>query len=132
MRKLLYIASSAAFAMLIGLAICSFMISPGTNDIPINATIMILGTSLGWLCGTFITPYNEKESEYVSSFTKLASVFFSGYVIGKMDRVVEYFLSPDIFFDTLSAFRPMSFLASFVIALMLTYIYRQYYLEQKS
>ena len=47
-----------------------------------------------------------------------------------MDRVVEHFLTPDFFFGTLSAFRTMSFLATFVIALMLTYIYRQYYLEQ--
>ena len=130
MRKLLYIASSAAFAMLIGLAICSFIIASTTIDISINATVMILGSALGWLCGTFITPYNNKESEYVSSFTKLASVFVSGYVIGKMDRIIEHFLNPGFFFGTLSAFRTMSFLATFVIALMLTYIYRQYYLEQ--
>ena len=91
MRKLLYIASSAAFVMLLGLAICSFIISSVPVDISISATVMILGSALGWLCGTFITPYNKKENEYVSSFTKLASVFVSGYVIGKWTELLSTF-----------------------------------------
>ena len=80
---------------------------------------MILGSSLGWLCGTFMTPYNKKESEYVSSFTKTISLFASGYIVGKIDKVVEHFFNQILIFNTLVAFRSMLFIASFVIALML-------------
>ena len=131
MRTLLYIATGAAMAMFIVLAMAALYITTEPIDIPINATIMILGLSLGWLCGTFMTPYNKIESEYVSSFTKAVSVFVSGYVVGKVDRVVEYILNPTFLMSTLPAFRIMSFVATFVIALMLTYIFRQYYLEPK-
>ena len=131
MKVLLYIATSVALLMFTVLAMAALYITTEPVVIPMNATIMILGLSLGWLCGTFMTPYNNRESEYVSSFTKAVSVFASGYLIGKADKLVEYILSPSFLINTLSAFRIMSFVASFVISLMLTYNFRQYYLEPK-
>ena len=131
MKVLLYIATSVALLMFTVLAMAALYITTEPVVIPMNATIMILGLSLGWLCGTFMTPYNNRESEYVSSFTKAVSVFTGGYLIGKADKLVEYILSPDFLVNTLSAFRIMAFVASFVISLMLTYIFRQYYLEPK-
>ncbi|MEI7870390.1 MAG: hypothetical protein WCI11_21140 [Candidatus Methylumidiphilus sp.] len=131
MRTLLYIATGVGLSMFIVLGMAALYITNEPIEIPINATIMILGLSLGWLCGTFMTPYNKTESEYVSSFTKAVSVFVSGYMVGKVDRVVEHILNPTFLISTVPAFRIMSFVASFIIALMLTYIFRQYYFEPK-
>jgi hypothetical protein len=132
MKKLLHYASISAVIMLIGLAVCSIRMGTEPQDVAINATIMILGSAFGWLCGTAMTPFNDKERGNFTTFAKAASAFISGYLVGKVDKAVETVLSPVFLSQPLAAFRVMLFAASVIIALMLTIIYRWYYLGPES
>lgn len=128
MRKLLQYASICAVIMLIGLAVCSITMGAKAQDVAINATVMILGSAFGWLCGTAMTPYNAKERGNFTTFAKAASAFISGYLVGKVDKAVETVFSPDFLADPLAAFRVMLFAASVIIVMIMTIIYRWYYL----
>ena len=132
MKKLLLYASWCAVIMLVGLATASIAMRNQCQDVALNATIMILGTALGWLCGTAMTPFNAKELGNFTAFAKAASAFISGYLVGKIDKAVEKVFSPTFLAQPLAAFRVLLFTASIIIAMMLTIIYRWYYLGPSS
>jgi D-alanyl-lipoteichoic acid acyltransferase DltB (MBOAT superfamily) len=126
MNRKLAVTTSAAIVMLLALATCAVFMGADTKGISINATIMILGCTFGWLLGTLITPYDTKERADFSAYAKAASAFISGYVIAKIDKVIEHILSPTFLFEDAAGFRMMLFVASFCLCLLLTFIFRRY------
>jgi hypothetical protein len=95
-------------------------------SLTINLGTLISGAAVGWLVGFLITPYTDDEEEKFSSVSKAISVFASGYLIAKIDKAVERMLSPENLFQAIVAFRGMTFVAAFIVALLTTYISRRY------
>jgi len=122
----LILACSAATAMLTALATCSILMGSDATAISINTTIMVLACALGWLMGTLMTPYDPAERADFSAYAKAASAFISGYLLGKIDKVIEHILTPAFLSDPLTAFRTMLFLAAFCVCVLLTFIFRRY------
>jgi D-alanyl-lipoteichoic acid acyltransferase DltB (MBOAT superfamily) len=92
----------------------------------LNLSTLVLGITLGWLAGFIVTPYTKQEEKQFLTYSKAISVFVSGYLVAKINDVVERMLSPDHLFQTIVVFRGMVFVSAFIVALLITFIYRKY------
>ena len=112
------------------LSLIVFSIVYGTNEKQwiFHLTFMILGTTLGWIVGTIASPYRSEKEEF-SGIGKAISVFFSGYVLAKIDPLITEFLRKENLNDNTLAFRCLLFICSFLLTLVFTFITRKYYRE---
>jgi len=92
----------------------------------LNLLIVVLGLALGWLLGILLSPYSETEEKKFTEYAKAFGVFASGYLVGKVDKVIEALFQPDFIIDSVHGFRVMSFLAAVIISLVFTFIFRRY------
>jgi hypothetical protein len=94
----------------------------------------IVGAALGWVAGILASPYNVDEKSSFAELSKLIYGFLTGYVISKLDHLLTKVL--DVPKDDQFNSRPMVFagfvLASFMIAVALTYISRSYWYPIKT
>lgn len=104
----------------------STAISPTEKDYILNISIIIVGTTIGWIVGILSSPYGEKEKEQFSTFVKGVTVFFSGYSLAKLDPIITTILKPELFMEPVVAFRGIAFCTSLLLALVITFIYRKY------
>jgi len=63
--------------------------TPGTGAIWSNRMIALIGGLCGWAIGTAFAPYTDEDLKAFRSIGTAASVFFSGYVVSKLDRFLE-------------------------------------------
>ncbi|MEX3969739.1 hypothetical protein [Paraburkholderia caribensis] len=54
-----------------------------------NYLVFCLGALVGWALGMFFVPYGTEDKPIFEDISKLASVFFSGYALSKLDRFLE-------------------------------------------
>jgi hypothetical protein len=121
------IGSTAAAVVLGGtMVVLSFFIGDTTTVVVLNLAILALGFSVGWIIGILISPYDTEESKRFSVFTKAVGVFASGYLVGKIDKLVERILNPDFVLDSIHGFRIIAFLSATIVAMLVTFIYRWY------
>lgn len=92
----------------------------------LNLLIVVLGLSIGWLFGILLSPYSESEEKKFTNYAKAFGIFASGYLIGKVDKVLEELLKPDFILDSVHGFRVMAFAAAFVVGLVITFVFRRY------
>ena len=50
------------------------------GDVALNLALIVLGSSLGWLIGIFLSPYDGGEEERFSGYASAISAFVSGYL----------------------------------------------------
>lgn len=101
-------------------------VAPEEKDFVIHVSIMIVGITLGWIIGIIASPYNEEEKEQFSNIVKGVTAFFSGYALAKVDPIITKILSPEVFLEPVVAFRAIAFLTSFLLAVVITFVYRKY------
>jgi hypothetical protein len=89
----------------------------------INLLVIILAMALGVSLGIVITPVSEKEGAAFQEYAKYVTTFLSGYAISKLDPIITAALDIK---NALLAFRAMSFLACFILAVTSVYIVRTY------
>lgn len=92
----------------------------------LNLAIILASVCTGWLLGTFISPESETEQKSFMTYGKAVSAFVSGYLVSKLDKVVEKILSPDVLVVPLAAFRLSASIAALISALLVTYMVRAY------
>lgn len=63
--------------------------NPGTGAIWNNRMIALIGGLCGWAIGTVFAPYSDDDLKAFRAIGTAASVFFSGYVVSKLDRFLE-------------------------------------------
>ena len=107
-------------------AIGCLVVKNDFQDVFINLSLIGLALVVGWITGIILTPYNPKEREAFSGYMRAISVFISGYLLGKIDPLVTNIFGLHFYEDRLQAFRMIVFLAEFLIALVVTFTYRQY------
>jgi hypothetical protein len=112
--------------------ILSFYVSEDKNGnfakivLVLNLAILALGFSVGWVIGIMISPYDNKETARFSALSKAVGVFASGYLVGKIDKLVEKILNPDFILDSVHGFRAISFITAVIVAMLITFVYRWY------
>jgi hypothetical protein len=92
----------------------------------LNIILLILGLLLGWVIGILATPYTTSEDKKFTGYAKAISAFLSGFIIAKADKAIERLFEPQALTDPVVAFRLTMFAAAFLVALVITFIYRKY------
>ena len=119
---------STSAAVLLGgtMVVLSFCIGENMTVVVLNLAVLTLGFSVGWVIGILISPYDTEESKRFSVLTKAVGVFASGYLVGKIDKLVERLFNPDFVLDSIHGFRIIAFLTAAIVAMLVTFIYRWY------
>lgn len=114
--------------VVVGLAliILAYLVGPGHDQYPITYIICISGYILGWIVAIISTPMNEIDKDKIGRFTGLVGSFLSGYLLSKLDKVIEEILNPDQIFTYLIGARVLLFICCFGITFILVFYYRQY------
>lgn len=122
------IGTIAAAALLGGILLTlSFLMRQNRQDVYLNLVCLVLGAAIGWLLGIMSAPYDKTEQRQFVIYAKAVSVFVSGYVLGKADKLVAYVLSPAVVLKPASAFRVMTFIAAALITAIVTRTFRVYW-----
>ncbi len=119
---------TAAVAVVIIAAQCYFSWVFANSKLEVfalNVAVLLLGVSLGWVFGIFISPIGSEKDEF-SQYGKAVSVFFSGYLLAKIDPVFTKLLAAESLFEDLAAFRLLSFVTSFLVAMLIAFGWRKY------
>ncbi|TCB58221.1 hypothetical protein [Acinetobacter terrae] len=122
----IYGSSFVFFIFTIALILLAFFSRSEILEQNINILIVLFGLSFGWLIGIIVSPYNSNESIIFTQYTKAFTAFFSGYTIGKLDQITDEVFSPEFIFDPTNGFRLLIFISSFIISMIITFVFRQY------
>jgi hypothetical protein len=108
----------------------AYRLGADNNAYLVNWLLCLLGAMLGWGAGLMVSPFSEKEGERFSRVTQAVSAFLSGYLLSKLDRMLETFLTiSDNLFKDLVLARVALFLISFLLILIIVFINREYFLN---
>ena len=122
------IIGSTASCSVLGLAlvILCFRVGQSAEVHAMNIAVLVFGASSGWLAGILLSPYDPKEASNFPRYAAAVSAFASGYLVSKVDRVLEEVLKPEFLFSPVPGFRLLAGLSGFAITLIVTYVYRAY------
>ena len=121
------IGSTLSAAVLgIGLLVLCFHVGQGSEVLALNIAVVVFGASTGWLAGILLSPYNPAEATTFPKYAAAASAFASGYLVSKVDRVLEELLKPEFLFSPVAGFRLLAGVSGFAMAAIITYVYRTY------
>ena len=90
----IYGSSGSALVLLSTLCTLSFYVGETALSRVINLAVLVFGLSLGWIVGIVASPYSRREQEHFTALSQAVAVFASGYLVGKLDRLVESCLTP--------------------------------------
>ena len=121
--------ASTIIATLLILAILflGFMVSESATSAMITEALFILAIAIGWIFGTYLSPDTKIEAQNFSQTFKGISIFVSGYLASKLDKVVEALLSPaNILQNPEISFRSIGFIAIVLLTTIGVYFLRRY------
>jgi uncharacterized membrane protein YqaE (UPF0057 family) len=118
--------------ILIGITLIylAYWLGVGNQNYLLNWLVCLLGIVIGWSIGLMVSPASEGESHRFSGLAKALSAFLSGYILSKLDRVIEVFLQqPDRFFQEIFLIKLALFLTAFFLGLVVVYVNRIYFIN---
>jgi hypothetical protein len=120
--------NSTASAIILGvpLLVMCFYFGTDVQSHCLNITLLIMALLLGWLLGILASPYTSTEHRDFTAYTKAISAFISGFVVAKADKAIEHIFDPQTLGDATVLFRLALFIAGFLLALVITFVYRRY------
>jgi hypothetical protein len=124
--SVLVIASVISLIVAAALWFLCFRIVATPLDGYLNLAVILASISFGWLLGTFVSPESDREQQSFMTYGKAVSAFVSGYLVSKLDKVIDRILSPEILAMPVAAFRLAGSIAAIISALLVTYIVRAY------
>jgi hypothetical protein len=98
----------------------------------LNLAVILASICSGWLLGTFISPESGREQKSFMTYGKAVSAFVSGYLVSKLDKVIDRILLPETLAMPVAAFRLAGAIAAVISALLVTYIVRAYVYRKAS
>lgn len=90
-----------------------------------SVALLVLGASSGWLIGTVASPYDRSEKDEFRLYARAFLTFVSGYAASQIKEVLKL-LSARLS-DPVSQFRVVGTASAFIIALLVTFIFRRYW-----
>lgn len=92
-----------------------------------NYLLLTSGAIAGFVVGILLSPYDEQEKKWFVKYGHAISLFASGFVIAKVDRIFEDALSTKKVFDIVVLGRWLLLLSSFVLWAGISFVMRRYY-----
>jgi FtsH-binding integral membrane protein len=86
------------------------------------------GLATGWAAGFLLAPYQSEQQRF-KEYVKFISVFISGYLVSKLDRLFDLWFDPEhgpLLLRSIVAQRMLICATSFVMAAVTTYVARKY------
>lgn len=122
------IATFIAIPLMICIFVFGWDISDNIAERYLTIVIFIASGSIGWFVGMILSPDSLSEEKRFSTFSKNISLFISGYMVSKIDRLVDALFQPDIIFSSnrLAGYRFVGALSMLILAALLTYLLRVY------
>jgi hypothetical protein len=117
---------TGASVLLLTLVVLSFLIRETAQDEYLSLALLVLGLTMGWILGTLSAPYTKNEKTQLATNAKAASVFVSGWMLGKIDGLANHILSPAVLLKPMAAFRAVAFVAAVLLAALITRTFRVY------
>jgi hypothetical protein len=87
-----------------------------------------LGLAAGWGTGVLLAPYQSEQARF-REYAKVVSVFITGYLVGKTDRLFQLWFDPaygPLVLRSIFALRMMAGITGFLLAAVSTYVARKY------
>lgn len=116
----------SATVLLAVLCALAFMTGGPKPTVEMNFAVLTLGASLGWIIGIIVSPYSTQEQTKFTALSKAVAAFASGYLVGKVDKLVEKLFDPAFALESVHGFRLLAFVSAFAIVMVLTFVYRRY------
>lgn len=110
-------------AALIGILASAFF-TPGPASL--NILIVIAAGLIGWTVGILMTPATPGEQKKFSEYGKALATFVTGYVVGKLDKLVDPVLSNPESVTTALIAQSLLFVSMFLLGALGTFVWRSY------
>lgn len=118
--------SISGFVLFAALCVLSFFVGETKITIALNLAVLVFGASGGWIVGIVVSPYSTEEQSRFTALSKAVAAFGSGYLVGKIDELIEKLLDPSLALESVHGFRLLAGLSAFALAMVITFVYRQY------
>lgn len=92
----------------------------------VNWLLVIVAVLGGWSVGSLLSPWGKAEQRDFSRWATAITTFFSGYVIGKMDSIIQFFDKNGLLTQPLALRRYLLFAAWFLLAGIVAFATRRY------
>lgn len=116
-----------AILVLIGVLACHVASGElGGEGVWVNVLISLLGGLSGWLIGTGLAPYSTEEQKRFKDISVTASAFLSGYVVSKLDRLLDATMLENAAEHVVAWERAGLFVAAFLATTITVFINRFY------
>jgi len=120
---------AVAVPLLVAIEVLGWLISPRCEDAYLTTALIIACVGIGWSVGMVLSPDTKTEEKKFLDVWKGISLFVSGYLISKIDPLIEALFKPEVIMnatDHLVAYRLVACFATVVIMTLLTYVLRVY------
>jgi hypothetical protein len=97
-----------------------------TDALWINVLVSLIGGLCGWIVGTGLAPYSPQELKRFRDISVTASAFLSGYVVSKLDRLLDATLLQNPTDHAIAWERAGLFIAAFLATAITVFINRFY------
>jgi hypothetical protein len=101
------------------------------HDRYLNLLATLVGASLGWALAVLASPYSETDSTKFTQLTRTISLLGSGYLISKLDKVIEAAFKPEVILEGTVFIRVLLFTTGLLIIGMGTLSSRLYINERR-
>lgn len=111
------------------LGVLGNLIAPTKQIAIMNAVFVIAACSVGWALGMILSPDSRVEEKRFGNLWKGISLFASGYLVSKLDPLIEAVMRPEVVFaarDDVVVYRLLACPSAIVLTAILTYIIRVY------
>jgi hypothetical protein len=114
-----------------GLALLAWKLGATDQDRYVNLTVSLLGASMGCSIAVLSSPYSEADSAKFTKVLRSASVFGSGYLLSKFDKVLEVATDPKELLSQTVLLRMAFFAIGFIVVGMGTLASRLYFNQRQ-
>lgn len=119
--------STAVFAFFFaGILVYLIIRSESETDQLMTFILCTAGCVLGWLVGIVTTPYGAEDKDKITNFSKMAGTFISGYLLSKVNKILDDLMAPNKILSTLAGPRFVLFLSFFIITYITVFVFRIY------
>jgi hypothetical protein len=96
------------------------------GEAAVTLAIELFGAALGWVVGVAISPYDPDEGARFAAYAGAASTFVTGYLVAKIDPLVNKLLLPTSLEGSGPVVRALGFATAFLACLLWVHATRSY------